>query len=986
MFRRLSATMIIVVFLLTNVASVLATPPKDPPSQNTTLQVGLTSTASATHLSGPLSPLAVQSVEPIRLTTAKSLREEDFAPIIETSLFTTNDYSAYAWIHFRTGSSSATMRIRWRWFKPDGTYFDTDSPWWSFGSEGKAAAWLELRTGTPQTGRWQIKYYAQVTEGGSWQFFGENIFFINPGLPCTHFVTNGGFENGSAGWQKSSNTYVGTSKPHWGYQSARLGSGDNGYYYLYQDVSLPAAAPGELSLASYRNVSTGESGNTAYDFLKLQIRDTSGNVLETLDTVSNLNYFARNHLDVWQPTTWDLTAYAGRTIRIWTQAQTDSSLPTTWYLDDFSVSKCTASASFGVKVILAEPSDENHNSKHNHAYYENLFQSIRSYHIENSMGRVVLNLTEIYDNGGSWYKLSKTHKEYAANPLDFVREAEQAALGTTTIPKDTIVVVVHAGDAAQTRHGGNYISTQTWEAPDSPNGNEIIVSEHDPLGGWAHEIGHDLGTLLVNSVTPDLYRMGNVERWDLMASGNWNGGGSNPPHMSSYTKEFLQLLEYQRVDRGTSGTYWVDVLSRKQLGDNTLQYVLAQRGDGTPDKYYVIETRNGSSKYSQWDTSVPDTGLVIYWIDTKGKPKYGDYGNNIAQTINQVTVLKSPGLFRKSEYFDADNLIRFKVVEERSQGTSYALRLEISTPAPDPIWLAGVILRPDGEVADDVAPWRPIAAPSLYREYEPDLDLHVYTDDGRHIGMNYVTGEYEVQVDGAITSGNLYNAHEWILLPQGTSFHYVVRSAATYKFLKDNPGAIAYTDGRDGYEVYGLVSNPTTGFSTSTIQRATIGSGVNLEHPISMSGQTSIQIGSAITKPLPIDLAVAAYAPSLVSPGEVITYSLTFGNSGGTTATGFNLRVRKPDNTDFVSAPGFSPIGNSEYSYQVSSVDIADSLQAVFVVRAYTGLNVGTPLELLATVSDDGTHGTDNVPGNNQVTVTSRISTKVFLPVAMKEE
>ena len=168
MFRRtFVATLFVLAFSLSNVTNTLAIPPMNRPSQSVNARVGLVSTANATQPIGPTSPLTVQNVDPIRLTTAKSLRDSDFAPIIETSLFTTNDYAAYAWIYFRTGSSYATIRIRWRWFRPDGTYFNSDSPWWNFGSEGKAAAWLELRSGSLQSGRWQVKYYAQYTEGGS---------------------------------------------------------------------------------------------------------------------------------------------------------------------------------------------------------------------------------------------------------------------------------------------------------------------------------------------------------------------------------------------------------------------------------------------------------------------------------------------------------------------------------------------------------------------------------------------------------------------------------------------------------------------------------------------------------------------------------------------------------------------------------------------------------------------------------------------------
>jgi hypothetical protein len=231
----------------------------------------------------------------------------------------------------------------------------------------------------------------------------------------------------------------------------------------------------------------------------------------------------------------------------------------------------------------------------------------------------------------------------------------------------------------------------------------------------------------------------------------------------------------------------------------------------------------------------------------------------------------------------------------------------------------------------------------------------------------------------------LHNAHEWILLPQGVNFHYVVRTTPTYKFLRDNPSASAYTDGLDKYEVYGLVSDPASGFFTSTIQETAIESGVDLEHPVTVE-QTSIHVEPGFAKVLPVDLAVTAYAPKLISSGKTFTYTLVFGNSGGTAATGVSLRVRKPDNTDLVSAPGFAPIGSNEYRYKASSMDVADSVPSIIVVRTHSQLSVGTLLELSATISDDGTHGIDGVLANNQVTVTTRISTEVFLPLVRREE
>ena len=334
---------------------------------------------------------------------------------------------------------------------------------------------------------------------------------------------------------------------------------------------------------------------------------------------------------------------------------------------------------YNLEIILAEPNDVSHNSNHNRSYYWALAQKVKQYYLENSYGKIFIDFKQIYDNNGSWYKLSKTHQEYASNDIPFVREAEQLALGTTAIPTNTILVIVHAGASRQEQlfNRDSYIETHTYVKPVSPNGNEIIVSENDNLGAWVHEIGHDLGSMTVNSATPDLYRMGNVWSWDLMAAGSHNGGfgcnivghspvcdGTNPPHMSSYTKEFLQLLKYRNIENGVFSSYWVDLLPQQGYGGEALRYVHSKRSDGTPDTYYIIETRNPDSRYSRWDTSVPDKEIVLYWVDTKGLPRYGTYINNISQTINQVAVIQPPGLFKTSEYFDAANMITFKVVEE----------------------------------------------------------------------------------------------------------------------------------------------------------------------------------------------------------------------------------------------------------------------------------------------------------------------------------
>ena len=60
---------------------------------------------------------------------------------------------------------------------------------------------------------------------------------------------------------------------------------------------------------------------------------------------------------------------------------------------------------------------------------------------------------------------------------------------------------------------------------------------------------------------------------------------------------------------------------------------------------------------------------------------------------------------------------------------------------------------------------------SLETSAEFDIDLHVISDDGRHVGMNYSTGVYENEIEGATSSGDIPGGGpEWIELPSDVLF------------------------------------------------------------------------------------------------------------------------------------------------------------------------------------------------------------------------
>ena len=64
----------------------------------------------------------------------------------------------------------------------------------------------------------------------------------------------------------------------------------------------------------------------------MQVRNSSGTVLATLATFSNLN-----HATGYQQHSYDLSAYKGQTIQVFLTGTEDASLQTSFVLDDFAL-------------------------------------------------------------------------------------------------------------------------------------------------------------------------------------------------------------------------------------------------------------------------------------------------------------------------------------------------------------------------------------------------------------------------------------------------------------------------------------------------------------------------------------------------------------------------------------------------------------------------------------------------------------------------
>jgi subtilisin family serine protease len=152
-----------------------------------------------------------------------------------------------------------------------------------------------------------------------------------PPPPTGSSIVNGGFESGTSPWvQSSSGGYqlISTNRPRSGSYSAWLGGYNSGTDTLYQTITVPSNG----TLTYWWYMTTQESGSTAYDYLRVRLFDSSGNLITTLRTFSNAS-----GAGTWRQDSLSLAGYAGQTVRVHFSVTTDSTLPTNFWIDDVAV-------------------------------------------------------------------------------------------------------------------------------------------------------------------------------------------------------------------------------------------------------------------------------------------------------------------------------------------------------------------------------------------------------------------------------------------------------------------------------------------------------------------------------------------------------------------------------------------------------------------------------------------------------------------------
>jgi serine protease len=147
---------------------------------------------------------------------------------------------------------------------------------------------------------------------------------------------NGGFENATAAPWTLTAGVLNTSTaepPHSGVKDAWLdGYGTSHTDTATQTVTIPSTAT-TATLTFWLHIDTAETTTTtAFDVLSIQVLNTSGTLLQTLGTFSNLNKAAG-----YTQRSFNVIAFKGQTVQIRFRGVEDTSLQTSFVIDDVAL-------------------------------------------------------------------------------------------------------------------------------------------------------------------------------------------------------------------------------------------------------------------------------------------------------------------------------------------------------------------------------------------------------------------------------------------------------------------------------------------------------------------------------------------------------------------------------------------------------------------------------------------------------------------------
>jgi hypothetical protein len=219
---------------------------------------------------------------------------------------------------------------------------------------GSSTLTISVGAGTP-VGTYNV--VVNGAGGGQSHSVTINLTVTSGGGTTQQLLGNPGFENGlsnPAPWTVTAGVIDNSAfeAPHTGSWKAWLdGYGSTHTDSILQQVGIPSTAT-QASLSFWLHIDTAEiTTTTAHDTMRVQIRNSSGTVLTTLATYSNLNAGVG-----YSQISFDITAYKGQTIQVYLVGTEDAALKTSFVVDDFALNATTSGGVSADFAISSSPS------------------------------------------------------------------------------------------------------------------------------------------------------------------------------------------------------------------------------------------------------------------------------------------------------------------------------------------------------------------------------------------------------------------------------------------------------------------------------------------------------------------------------------------------------------------------------------------------------------------------------------------------------
>jgi len=202
-------------------------------------------------------------------------------------------------------------------------------------------SFITITSGASGTGSGTVNYSVaantSTARSGSLTIAGltHSVSQAGAGGGCTNTIVNPGSETGTTPWTFSGQVTRSTGTfPHSGTAYAILNGVNSTTGTLFQTVTVPTN--GCSNLQFWLNITTNEAAGAAvFDRLFIEVRSTTGTLLATLATFSNQNSGTAGVYVLRGP--FNLSSFAGQTVRIQFRGTNDVTLPTIFRVDDVSL-------------------------------------------------------------------------------------------------------------------------------------------------------------------------------------------------------------------------------------------------------------------------------------------------------------------------------------------------------------------------------------------------------------------------------------------------------------------------------------------------------------------------------------------------------------------------------------------------------------------------------------------------------------------------